>query len=107
MEELEDFLGQSPYVQKKKEEAREEGREIGRGEGREEGREEGHVEGLTEGLQKAFVAVVQGRFPPLAELAQERVTQVTKPDELNILLKQIATIPDETTARWLLSTIAA
>ena len=87
MEELEDFLEQSPYVQKKREESRE--------------------EGLIEGLQKGIVTIIQGRFPPLVELAQERVSRVTKPEELNILLKQIATIPDETTARWLLSTIAA
>ena len=99
MEQLDDFLEQSPYVQKKKEE----GREIGR----EEGREEGHEEGLAEGLQKAFVTIVQGRFPPLAELAQERVLQVTKPEKLDLLLKQIVTIPDEATARWLLNTIAA
>ena len=91
MEELEDFLEQSPYVQKKKEQAREEGLE----------------EGLTEGLQKAFVAIVQGRFPPLVELAQAKVSYVTKPDQLDLLLREIATIPDETTARWLLSTIAA
>lgn len=95
MEQLDDFLEQSPYVQKKKEEGREEGREIG------------HEEGLAEGLQKAFVAVVEGRFPPLAELAQQRVSQVTKPDKLDLLLKQIVTIPDETTARWLLNSIAA
>ena len=91
MEQLDGFLAQSPYVQKKKEEGREIGRE----------------EGLAEGLQKAFVAVVEGRFPPLAELAQQRVSQVTKPDNLDLLLKQIVTIPDETTARWLLNSIAA
>lgn len=107
MDEVDDFLAQSPYVQKKKREGREEGLEIGREEGREIGREEGHEEGLAEGLQKAFVTIVQGRFPPLAELAQERVSQVTKPDKLDLLLKQIVTISDETTARWLLSTIAA
>jgi predicted transposase YdaD len=103
MEQLDDLLEQSPYVQKKKEE----GREIGREEGREIGREEGHEEGLAEGLQKAFVTFVQGRFPPLAELAQQRVSQVTEPDKLDLLLRQIVTIPDETTARWLLNTIAA
>lgn len=91
MEEIEDFLEQSPYVQKKKEEGREIGRE----------------EGLIEGLQKGIVTIVQGRFPPLAKLAQERVSHVTKPDQLDLLLKEIATIPDETTARWLLNSIAA
>jgi len=107
MDELDDFLEQSPYVQKKKEEGRKEGREIGREEGREIGREEGLEEGLARGLQKAFVAIVEGRFPPLVELAQERVSQVTQPDELGLLLKQIATIPDETSALWLLNSIAA
>ena len=111
MDELDDFLEQSPYVQKKKEEGRKEGREIGREIGREEGREigreEGLEEGLARGLQKAFVAIVEGRFPPLVELAQERVSQVTQPDELGLLLKQIATIPDETSALWLLNSIAA
>jgi hypothetical protein len=87
MEELEDFLEQSPYVQKKMEESRE--------------------EGLTEGLQKAFVAIVEGRFPPLVELAQKRVAQVTKSDKLDLLVKQIVTIPDETTALWLINIIAA
>jgi hypothetical protein len=87
MEELEDFLEQSPYVQKKMEESRE--------------------EGLTEGLQKAFVAIVEGRFPPLVELAQKRVARVTKSDKLDLLVKQIATIPDETTALWLINIIAA
>ncbi|MGH2495021.1 MAG: hypothetical protein ACRDIV_09995, partial [Ktedonobacteraceae bacterium] len=107
MDEVDDFLAQSPYVQKKKREGREEGLEIGREEGREIGREEGLEEGLAKGLQKAFVTIVQGRFPPLAELAQERVARITKPDKLDLLLGQIATIPDEATARWLLDTIAA
>ncbi|HEU0003072.1 MAG TPA: hypothetical protein VFQ36_19320 [Ktedonobacteraceae bacterium] len=103
MDELEDFLEQSPYVQKKKKESREEGLEIGR----EEGREIGLEEGVAIGLQKAFVAVVQGRFPSQTELAQKRVMQVTKPDKLDLLLGQIVSIPDEATARWLLDTIAA
>ena len=103
MEQLEDFLEQSPYVQKKKQDSREEWIE----EGCEIGREDGLVEGVAIGLQKAFVAMVEGRFPPLAELAQERVVQVTKPDQLDLLLMEIVPIPDETTARWLLNTIAA
>lgn len=107
MDELEDFLEQSPYVQKKKEESRQEGQEIGLEIGREEGREIGLEEGVAIGLQKAFVTIVQGRFPPLTELAQQRVSRVTQPAELDLLLKQIVTIPDEKTARWLLDTIAA
>src|SRR5260370_15125942 len=107
MEQLDDFLEQSPYVQKKKEEGREEGREIGIEEGREIGREEGHEQGLAEGLQKAFVTFAQWCFPTLAELAQQRVARVTKPDQLDLLLREIVYAPDETTALWLLNTIAA
>ncbi len=135
MEQLDDFLEQSPYVQKKKEEGREEGREIGLEQGREQGleqgreigleqgleqgreqgleqgleqgREIGHEEGLAEGLQKALLTVVHSRFPPLGEIAQERVAQVTKPDKLDLLFKQMVTAPDEATARWVLDTLAA
>lgn len=68
---------------------------------------EGREEGLIKALQKGFVIVVQGRFPPLAELAQQRIAQITKSDQLDLLLKEIIYAPDEATARWLLSTIAA
>ena len=87
MGQLDSILEQSPYVQKKK--------------------EEGHEEGLAEGLQRALLTVMQNRFPPLVELAQKRVTQVTKPDKLDLVLKQIVNAPDEATARWLLDTLAA
>ncbi|HKV56844.1 MAG TPA: hypothetical protein VJO32_01130 [Ktedonobacteraceae bacterium] len=95
MEQLDDSLEQSPHVQKKKEEGWEEEWKIG------------FEEGLVEALQRAFVIVVQGRFPPLAGLAQKRVSLVTKYDKLDLLLVQIIDAPDEPTARWLISTLAA
>ena len=103
MAQLDDLFEQSPYIQKKKEE----GREIGMKEGREIARIEGHQRGLVVGLQKAFVTIVQGRFPPLAKLAQQGIVQITKPDQLDLLLKEIVYAPDEATALWILSTIAA
>lgn len=103
MAQLDDLFEQSPYIQKKKEE----GREIGMKEGHEIARIEGHERGFAEGLQKAFVIVVQGLFPPLAELAQQGIVQITKPDQLDLLLKEIIYAPDEATACWILSTIAA
>lgn len=87
MENLDSLLDENPFVQKR--------------------RAEGKEEGLAEGLQKALITVVEGRFPLLVELAQQRVPQVTKPDTLNLLLKGITTAPDEATARWLLDTLAA
>ncbi|HKF36745.1 MAG TPA: hypothetical protein VKB35_07560 [Ktedonobacteraceae bacterium] len=87
MENLDSLLDENPFVQKRWAEGRE--------------------EGIAEGLQKALITVVEGRFPPLVELAQQRVTQVTKPEKLDLLLKGIAAAPDEATARWLLDTLAA
>lgn len=87
MENLDSLLDENPFVQKR--------------------RAEGKEEGLAEGLQKALITVVEGRFPLLVELAQQRVPQVTKPDTLNLLLKGITAAPDEATARWLLDTLAA
>ncbi len=107
MDQLDDFLEQSPYVQKKKAEGREIGLEEGREIGLEEGREIGLEEGLAKGLQKALLTIVQRQFPPLTELAHKRVMQITKPDALDLLLKQILNAPDEATARSILNTLAA
>ena len=60
-----------------------------------------------EGQQKAILVAVETRFPALVEMAQERVVRLNKPDELNLLIKQIILAPDEDKARWLLSTLAA
>src|SRR5690242_16906672 len=42
------------------------------------------------------------RFPALSELAQQQVKQLNKPEELDRLVEQAVTAPDEATARWLL-----
>jgi hypothetical protein len=40
-------------------------------------------------------------------LAQEKVSQVQKPETLNLLLDKVTTVPDEDTVRLLLDLIAA
>jgi len=56
------------------------------------------------GAQKIVVDFVEARFPALTELAQQRVTLIENTEILSQLAKQIATVPDEDTARWLLNT---
>lgn len=81
------LLDEDPYIQQKK--------------------AEGEAEGRAEGLQEAVITLVQVRFPPLRELAQEKVTRIATSEKLTLLLQQVATAPDEATARWLFSTLAA
>ncbi len=57
--------------------------------------------------QKTVIDFIEARFPTLLETAQEQVARLKKPDELSRLTKQIALAPDESTARWVLSTFAA
>lgn len=72
-----------------------------------EAKAEGKTEGAIEALQQVVVEIVQGRFPPLTELAEQKVTEVREPKVLHLLVKQVSTAPDEATARWVLSTPAA
>src|SRR5947209_12494155 len=59
------------------------------------------------GQQKAVLDFMEVKFPSLIQVAQEQVIRLNKPDELSRLMKQIALAPDESTARWVLSTFAA
>ncbi len=59
------------------------------------------------GAQKIVVDFVEARFPALTELAQQRVTLIENTEILSQLAKQIATVPDEDMARWLLDTFKA
>jgi hypothetical protein len=65
------------------------------------------AQGKLQGAQTIVVTFLEARFPSLAELGQQKVTLIRSTDILNLLAKQIATAPDESTARWLLDTIAA
>jgi predicted transposase YdaD len=71
------------------------------------GEAKGKVQGLAEGLQKAVITAVKLRFPPLTELAQQKVSRVRQPKMLNLLLDQMTEVPDEDAARSLLDCIAA
>ncbi len=73
--------------------------------GRSEGFAKGRSKGRIEGLQEAVVAVISGRFPSLVELAQSKVTTVTKIDALDLVLQAMSKAPDETTARLLLEAL--
>lgn len=60
------------------------------------------AEGKITTLQTTVVRIVSLRFPALAELVQQRVKQLNKPEELDLLIDQAVTAPDEATARKLL-----
>jgi hypothetical protein len=51
---------------------------------RKESEAKGKTQGLAEGLQKAVITVVTLRFPPLTELAQQKVSRIRKPETLNL-----------------------
>ena len=83
------------------------GRAEGEAKGRAEGEAKGEARGKAEGLQLALVTVIEERFPPLAELVQEKITRIDRPDALRLLLKGIAAAPDEASARLLLELLVA
>ena len=65
------------------------------------------AESKAEGLQMALLSAVSIRFPELSELAQKNVGKINDTANLDMLLKQVITAPDESFARWLLSSVAA
>ena len=65
------------------------------------------IEGQIRGQQRAVLVIVETRFPALVEKAQQVVERLNKPDELNLLIKQITLAPDEDKAQWALDTLAA
>jgi flagellar biosynthesis/type III secretory pathway protein FliH len=67
----------------------------------------GRAEGELQGLQKMVLEAVKDEYPPLIELAQQKVVLIQKPDALRQLVKLIYRSPGENTARWLLNNFAA
>ncbi len=65
------------------------------------------IQERIEERQQAVLDVVEVRFPALLEMAREQVAHLDDRNELRRLAKQIILAPDETTARWALSTFAA
>lgn len=78
-----------------------------RAESEAEGLAKGKAEGKAEGLQIALLSAVTVRFPELTELAQQKVGKIHDTSNLDLLLKQIITAPDERAVYWLLSSAAA
>jgi hypothetical protein len=74
---------------------------------RAESEAKGESRGRTQGLQSALVIVVEKRFPPLADLVQQKVKQLDKPDQLILLLNGMASAPDEEAARLLFDLLVA
>jgi hypothetical protein len=71
---------------------------------------EAEAKGRSEAIkisQEMVVLVVGTRFPGLTEIAHEQVEKISRLESLRQLAKQIATAPDEATARWALGTYAA
>jgi len=95
------LLEQNPYIQELK------NRVAAEAKGKAEGKAEGEAEGEVKGLQVAVIEIVRRRFPSLLDIAQQRVERVRKPDALSQFVGQISTAPDEATAAWLITTLAA
>ena len=93
------LLEQNPYVQELKARVA--------AEAKAEGEARGEARGEVKGLQIAVIEIVRRRFPGLLEIAQLKVEKVHKPDALSQFVGQISTVPDEATAAWLISTLAA
>lgn len=64
---------------------------------------EGQIQGEVAALQRTLVNIVGVRFPAIAELAQQQVKHLNKPEVLDQLVQQAMTAPDEATVRWLLT----
>jgi hypothetical protein len=65
------------------------------------------AEQALQSAREAAVAMVYIRFPALTEQARERIATIDDSRLLQILIRQLTTVPDEQTARWLLNSSAA
>ncbi len=87
MTDFESLLDENPFVEKRKLEAE----------------EKGITHGKIEGSQRMISMVVKARFPALAELAQEQVSKINKPETLDMLVGIVSTTSDEGVVRTLLT----
>ena len=58
-----------------------------------------------EEMVQYYKDIVEGRFPDLLPLAQEKLPRVKTAESLEIFITQLALAPNEETARWLLNTL--
>ena len=97
---------EDPEIQRIKAEAEAKGKAEGEAKGKAEGEAKGEARAM-EVSKELVVLVVGSRFPTLAPLVQEKVGNIRQLEQLSILARQIATAPDEATARWAIGTFAA
>ncbi len=62
----------------------------------------GLEQGIEQGLQRSLINVVRAKYPDLAELAQQQAPHFNKPDTLELLIQQVVTAPNVSTARRIL-----
>lgn len=104
---FDDLMERDPKMRKIRAESEARGEAAGLAKGLAEGLAEGETRGKAEGLQEAVVTIVEGRFPPLADLARQKVRRINTPDALSLMLKSLAAAPNETAARTLLELLVA
>ena len=102
-----DLIEQDPKMKQIRAESAAKGKAEGKAEGISVGKAEGLVEGEIKGLQNAVVKIVRGRFPSLAELAEQKVAELYEPPILYYLVEQLSAAPDESMVRFLLRPSAA
>lgn len=100
---FDDLMERDPKIRK----IRAESEAKGTAKGKKIGLAEGEKKGETKGLQEAVVMVVEGRFPPLADLARSKVTRINTVETLTILLKSLTAAPNEGSAQTLLELLVA
>lgn len=69
--------------------------------------EESQAEGFTRGklyeARRVLVNIVKLRFPSLADLARQKVAEMSKVGAIELLIEQVVRADDESLACWLLS----
>lgn len=101
---------EDPEIQRIKAEAEARGEARGKARGEAIGEIRGEARGEARAIevsQELVVLVVGSRFPTLTPLVKEKVGHIRQLEQLSILARQIATAPDEATARWAIGTFAA
>lgn len=98
---------EDPKIQKYLADKSEERMRQGLRQGLEQGLEQGRTQGEILASQRLVVEYVQLRFPAIAVLAQQKVTQIKRVDELEKLFRLTISAPDEATARWVIDNYAA
>jgi len=102
-----DLMERDPKMKRLFAEKEAKGKSEGEAKGKIEGEAKGKIEGKIEGLQVGVVEMVGTLFPDLADLAQQRVPQITNMLALRLLLRTIVKASDQTEAKQALDLIIA